>query len=60
MRSLADRVPPEIARQIHPDRRKNEAAYWATRDQLLGQTGSGPITAEISGQAAPGLQSLSD
>src|SRR3990172_8988816 len=30
-------VAPDIARQIHPDRRKNEAAYWAVRDQLLDQ-----------------------
>ena len=30
-------MPPEIAGQIHPDRRKNEAAYWAVRDQLLQQ-----------------------
>ena len=37
MKSIADRLPPEIARQIHPDRRKNEAAYWAARDQLLPQ-----------------------
>src|SRR5438046_1379414 len=37
MKSIADRLPPEIARQIHPDRRKNEAAYWAVRDQLLDQ-----------------------
>src|SRR4051794_19070571 len=37
MRSLADGLPPELARQIHPDWRKNEAAYWAVRDQLLGQ-----------------------
>jgi hypothetical protein len=33
--SLADRLPPEIARRIHPDWRKNEAGYWAVRDQLL-------------------------
>jgi hypothetical protein len=37
MRSLADGLPPEIAQQIHPDWRKNEAAYWAARDQLLTQ-----------------------
>src|SRR5205807_7130369 len=37
MNSLADGLPPEIARQIHPDWRKNEAAYWAVRDQLLAQ-----------------------
>ena len=37
MKSIADQMPPEIARQIHPDRRKNEAAYWAVRDQLLSQ-----------------------
>jgi hypothetical protein len=36
MKSLADGLPPEIARQVHPDWRKNEAAYWAVRDQLLG------------------------
>jgi len=35
MKSIADQLPPEIARQIHPDRRTNEAAYWAVRDQLL-------------------------
>src|SRR5439155_10723847 len=37
MKSLADGLPPEIAKQVHPDWRKNEAAYWAVRDQLLGQ-----------------------
>ena len=37
MNSLADQLPPEIARQIHPDWRKNEAAYWNARDQLLVQ-----------------------
>src|SRR5207248_737750 len=30
-------LPPEIAKQLHPDRRKNEDAYWAVRDQLLSQ-----------------------
>jgi hypothetical protein len=35
MKSLADGLPPDIAQQIHPDWRKNEAAYWAVRDQLL-------------------------
>jgi hypothetical protein len=37
MKSIADQLPPEIAQQIHPDRRKNEEAYWAARDQLLDQ-----------------------
>jgi len=37
MNSIADRLPPEIARQIHPDRRKNETEYWAARDRLLAQ-----------------------
>jgi hypothetical protein len=37
MRSIADQLPPDIARQIHPDRRKNEADYWSARDQLLEQ-----------------------
>ena len=37
MKSPADALPPEIAREIDPDWRKNEAAYWAVRDQLLSQ-----------------------
>src|SRR5205085_8943428 len=37
MKSIADQLPAEIAKQIHPDRRKNEADYWAVRDQLLDQ-----------------------
>jgi hypothetical protein len=37
MNNIADQLPPEIARQIHPDRRKNEAGYWAIRDKLLNQ-----------------------
>jgi hypothetical protein len=37
MKTIADQLPPEIAQQLHPDRRKNEADYWAVRDQLLGQ-----------------------
>jgi len=35
MTTLADQLPPEIARQIHPDRLTNEAGYWAARDRLL-------------------------
>jgi hypothetical protein len=37
MKTIADQLPPEIARQLHPDRRKNETDYWAVRDQLLAQ-----------------------
>ena len=37
MKSIADQLPPEIAQQIHPDRRKNEAEYWSVREQLLDQ-----------------------
>ena len=37
MKSIIDQLPPEIARQIHPDRRKNESGYWIVRDQLLEQ-----------------------
>jgi hypothetical protein len=36
MPSIADQLPPEIANQLHPDRRKNETDYWSARDQLLG------------------------
>ena len=35
MKSMAEGLPPEIASQVHPDWRKNEAEYWAVRDQLL-------------------------
>lgn len=37
MKSIADQLPPEIARQLHPDRRKNELDYWTVRDTLLEQ-----------------------
>lgn len=37
MKCIADQLSPQIARQIHPDRRKNEAEYWSVRDQLLDQ-----------------------
>jgi hypothetical protein len=37
MKSLADALPPEIASQINPEWRKNEAEYWAVRDRLLSQ-----------------------
>ena len=37
LKSLADSLPPEIARQIHPEWRKNEADFWAVRDELLGK-----------------------
>lgn len=37
MKSLADGLSSEIAKQIDPSWRKNEEAYWAVRDQLLSQ-----------------------
>ena len=37
MKSLADGLPPEFAKQIHPEWRKNEAAYWDVRETLLDQ-----------------------
>ncbi|MBI4489726.1 MAG: hypothetical protein HY694_11625 [Deltaproteobacteria bacterium] len=37
MQSLIAGLPPEVARRIHPDWQKNEADYWAQRDQLLAQ-----------------------
>jgi len=33
--SLMDGLPPEIAKRVHPDWRKNEADYWAHRNSLL-------------------------
>jgi hypothetical protein len=38
MKSLADGLPTEIARQVHADWRKNEATYWTVRDQIPGQS----------------------
>jgi len=32
---MLDGLPPEIASQIHPDWRKNEADYWERRAELL-------------------------
>ncbi len=37
MKGLTDALPPEIARQINPGWRKNEAAYGTLRDQRLSQ-----------------------
>jgi hypothetical protein len=37
LKSIADQLPPEVAQQIHPDRRKKEKDYWNVRDQLLEQ-----------------------
>ncbi len=37
MESLANGLPPEVAQCLHPDWRKNEAGYWAARDELLAQ-----------------------
>jgi hypothetical protein len=37
MKSPADALPGEIARHISHEWRRNEAAYWAKRDQLLPQ-----------------------
>lgn len=37
MKSLADGLPPEIAKQIHPEWQKNELEYWAARDHILTQ-----------------------
>ena len=37
MTSLADALPPQVAQQIHPHWRKNEAEYWAIRRDLQQQ-----------------------
>lgn len=37
MTSALDHLPPDVACQIDPAWRRNEAAYWAARDQLLPQ-----------------------
>ncbi len=58
MKSLADRLPPEIARQIHPDWRKNEAGYWSVRDQLFGRYQNQWIAFADGGVIAAGKTSL--
>ncbi|MBI4558227.1 MAG: hypothetical protein HY706_11650 [Candidatus Hydrogenedentes bacterium] len=35
MKSLIEGLPSEIAQRIHLDWKKNEAGYWAQREQLL-------------------------
>jgi hypothetical protein len=35
MRSLLEDMPPDIASRVHANWRKNEAEYWAQREQLL-------------------------
>jgi Family of unknown function (DUF5678) len=35
MQRIADQLPAEIARLIHPDRRRNESDYWVARDGLV-------------------------
>lgn len=37
MKMIADQLPPELASQLHPQRRKNEEEYWAARPDLLEQ-----------------------
>jgi hypothetical protein len=37
MKSIADGLPPELAKMVHPDWRKNEEEYWHVRDSLLSQ-----------------------
>lgn len=36
-KSLIEGLPPEIAKRVHPDWRKNETDYWAQRDRLMQQ-----------------------
>src|SRR5438132_5375127 len=37
MKSIADQLPPDVAKFVHPDWRKNETQYWTVRDRLLSQ-----------------------
>lgn len=34
MNGIMDRLPPEVAQQVHPDWQRNESAYWARRESL--------------------------
>ncbi len=54
MKSLADGLPPEIAQQIHPEWRKNEAAYWEIRESLLDDYGGKWIAFSNGGVIASG------
>jgi hypothetical protein len=35
MQIMIDQLPPVIAEQVHPDRRKHELEYWTVRDQIV-------------------------
>lgn len=37
MKYLFEQLPPDIAAQLHPDRKANEIAYWAAREELRAQ-----------------------
>jgi hypothetical protein len=39
VKSITDGLPPDIAAQVHPAWRANEAAYWAARSALLSTYG---------------------
>src|SRR5438105_1469915 len=55
MKSLADGLPPDVARQVHPDWRKNEAAPWADCQQLQlnpAQGVPGQMSGVVGGSAA--------
>jgi predicted aspartyl protease len=58
MHSLADGLPPDIAKQIHPDWRRNESAYWVVRDQLLPQYQGQWIAFADNGVIASGSKPL--
>jgi hypothetical protein len=55
MNSIADYLPPEIARQVHPDWRKNEEEYWKAREGLLGEYQNQWIGFADGGVIASGL-----
>jgi len=37
MKRILSRLPPEIAALVHPDWKRNEKSYWASRETLLRQ-----------------------
>lgn len=39
MKSLADELPPELLKYVHPDFWANEKRYWEVRDSLLAEYG---------------------
>jgi hypothetical protein len=37
MKDILNRLPPNVAKRVHPDWKRNERSYWVRRESLLAQ-----------------------